>query len=736
MREVSDSQIAGYIAASAAAFMIATQVASKATRDALFLSNFNTDQLPLMWMAAAAFSLVMVLWASRAMARLSPARLIPPVFFSSAFLLLIEWSLIDRFERVASVLLYLHVAAFGSFLVSGFWSIVNERFDPRTAKKKISMIAGGGTLGGLLGGLLAERVAALASVSAMLPLMTLMHLTCGVLVYRLRLRADAARSRSHGSERISPFAGIDAIKRNPYLRDIACFLLATTAGATLIDYVFKSRAVDAFDPGTPLLRYFAVFYAAIGLVTFLIQTLLGRIVLEKLGLAATIVLLPSAAAIGGIAMVLVPGIVLASVMRGSESAIRSSLFRSGYELLYTPVPVNQKRAAKSIIDVGFDRVGDTVGALFVLIFVWLIPNDLVAHNALLGLAFLFSGIAVIIASRLHRGYVDALKNRLVDRAEELDISDLQADAANSIVLQTLGNVNISQIMGRSASRVKVREPDRRAGSRPAEVSSRDAVVSAMIDLRSGSVRKIRERLKEALDPTLTGQVVALLAWDKVSEDVIESLRRSSGRIVGELTDKLRDPLSDFATRRRIPRVLAVCDSQRAVDGLIDGFKDHRFEVRYQCAAALAKIRERRSSIHIAEDRVRQAVLSELDVDNSGWRKRQLVDANDSVSMHQLVADRMNLSLEHVFRLLSLIFEREPMQIALQGLYTNDPQLRGTAMEYLESVLPPKILSGLWPVLENPPSRPKSAARKADPRAELLMSQNSIQINLKTLRQKS
>ena len=178
MRAVSDNEFPGYLAASAAATMIATQVASKATRDALFLSNFNIDQLPFMLIGAAMFSLVTLVWASRAMARFGPTRLIPPVFFSSAVLLLMEWFLIDRFERVAAVIVYLHIAAFGSFLVSGFWSIVNERFDPRSAKKQISMIAGGGTLGGLLGGLLAERVAALASVSAMLPLMTLMHLTC------------------------------------------------------------------------------------------------------------------------------------------------------------------------------------------------------------------------------------------------------------------------------------------------------------------------------------------------------------------------------------------------------------------------------------------------------------------------------------------------------------------------------------------------------------------------------
>jgi len=258
----------------------------------------------------------------------------------------------------------------------------------------------------------------------------------------------------------------------------------------------------------------------------------------------------------------------------------------------------------------------------------------------------------------------------------------------------------------------------------------------MADLRSGSVERVHIRLKRGLDPVVAGQAISLLAWNEVSDDAIKALQRVSGRIVGELSDRLLDPMSDFAVRRRIPRVLAVCDSSRAVDGLVEGFSDHRFEVRYQCAAALMRIHERNGGLQIPEDRIRKTILRELDVDGAGLARTRLVDEGESSIRDELLADRANLSLEHVFRLLSLILDPEPLHIALQGLYTNDPQLRGTAMEYLESVLPPQILSGLWPMLEDPPNRVRPSVPKANPRAELLMSQTSIQLNLKNLREKS
>jgi len=52
----------------------------------------------------------------------------------------------------------------------------------------------------------------------------------------------------------------------------------------------------------------------------------------------------------------------------------------------------------------------------------------------------------------------------------------------------------------------------------------------------------------------------------------------------------------------------------------------------------------------------------------------------------------------VFTLLSLVLPREPLQIAFRSLHSDDKQLRGTALEYLEGVLPASIRQRLWPFL--------------------------------------
>jgi len=130
----------------AATTMIAQQVAGKATRDALFLSNFDVTNLPKVVIAAAIASITGVLIMSRLLSRVSPITLVPAVFGLSAILFVGEWILLDYQPRVASIILYLHMAIFGAILISGFWSIINERFDPHSAKQRVARIAAAAAL--------------------------------------------------------------------------------------------------------------------------------------------------------------------------------------------------------------------------------------------------------------------------------------------------------------------------------------------------------------------------------------------------------------------------------------------------------------------------------------------------------------------------------------------------------------------------------------------------------------
>ena len=105
------------ITASVCAFgIIATQVAGKAARDALFLTEFNISSLPLILMASALISIGAVLLTARSLSLYGPIRVVPPLFFASGILLVAEWAFAMSNTRAASVLVYLHVAIIGAHI--------------------------------------------------------------------------------------------------------------------------------------------------------------------------------------------------------------------------------------------------------------------------------------------------------------------------------------------------------------------------------------------------------------------------------------------------------------------------------------------------------------------------------------------------------------------------------------------------------------------------------------------
>jgi hypothetical protein len=86
----------------------------------------------------------------------------------------------------------------------------------------------------------------------------------------------------------------------------------------------------------------------------------------------------------------------------------------------------------------------------------------------------------------------------------------------------------------------------------------------------------------------------------------------------------------------------------------------------------------------------------------------------------------------VFTLLSLVLPKEPLRISFRALHTDDEMLRGTALEYLESTLPPPVRERLWPLLEDKRPADRAPRSHEEVLAELLVSHASIQVRLQQL----
>ena len=404
----------------ASASLVAQLVAGKATRDALFLTHFGLTLLPAAMIGAALLSALSVIVMSRLLTRVGPARVVPATFAVSAVLFLVEWSISLESERATAIAVYAHTAVFSMAIGSAFWSLVNERFDPHEAKRLVSRITSGGTVGGVIGGLLVWRASSHISVPMMLALLAAMS----VAGLWGSLRTASSSRRKAKPRAIVTRGGVMALGEKPYLRLLAMLVGAGAVIQAFLDWLLSAHATHEYGQGPRLLGFFAFFNMIVGVLSFATQMGLTRFVLEKRGLGGTIKLHPMSVAAGVVLALALPIFWPVLVLRVIEGVTRGSLYRSAYELFYTPLPAAKKRATKTLIDVGVDRIGTALGSALLFVVAELAPLELQTRVALFGVLAM-TGAAWLIASRLQDGYVSALASSLKSGAVALDDDDAE-----------------------------------------------------------------------------------------------------------------------------------------------------------------------------------------------------------------------------------------------------------------------------------------------------------------------
>jgi HEAT repeat protein len=181
-----------------------------------------------------------------------------------------------------------------------------------------------------------------------------------------------------------------------------------------------------------------------------------------------------------------------------------------------------------------------------------------------------------------------------------------------------------------------------------------------------------------------------LTRNEVGNAAMQTLASFGDRVAGQLGDALLDREHySTAARRRLARVLSQGSTARAAASLLQGLEDPDFQVRAQIAQALFALKTRGVRLRV-----------DIEVWLSAARSELL--NQDPVPL----AER----LDCVFSLLKLAYDSDALELARRAMSGPNAKLRGTALEYLENVLPVGLRSALFDVLntERPAvSRPEN-----------------------------
>jgi ATP/ADP translocase/HEAT repeat protein len=273
------------------------------------------------------------------------------------------------------VAFYILILILGILLISQFWTLANDIYDPRQAKRVFGFVGAGASLGGAMGSGLTRFLVESVGTTTMLLISAATLAACmgiATLILKREKRAGTTDAARAGIE--EGVGGDEALKllgSSRHLQVIALVIAFAAIGAAIIEQQLNMATADA--KGAANTDAVAAFLAEIGLYTsligFVIQVALTSRIHRVMGIGFALLVLP--VSLGSTAMIMLfnRGLWAPGLARVLDQSLRYTVDKTSREVLFLPLPLDLKYRAKPFIDVTVDRICKGLGALLILVLI-------------------------------------------------------------------------------------------------------------------------------------------------------------------------------------------------------------------------------------------------------------------------------------------------------------------------------------------------------------------------------
>jgi AAA family ATP:ADP antiporter len=388
--------------------LIAAITIAKTARDSLFLSDLPVQYLPYVFFGLAIWTAIATYLFGRFTAS-QPTHIVlarSNLIIAASLFLFAAW--FWAAPGAPAVAFYIWLGAYGVLAVAQFWILVDERINPRQARRLFTVVAAGGILGGVFGGALAVVEGQLGAPQWLLVIAAALHLLAYPLARQSGRRMEEAPPdpRRFGGEEET---GLRRAFQHPFVRALVLIFLLGGITSTVLEYQFKLLVQGRITDAGELTSFFGMFYWMQSMVAVVIQVFVTRWFLYRFGARAARASLPAGILLGSALSLVLPPFLPIVLTRLYDTAMRISLFRTAGEFLFFPLSDSLRRQAKRIIDAIVSRAAEAISGLAILAINFFLGGSIFQFSILL---CLLSIVWLNMSIAVHRAYVRELSRSL------------------------------------------------------------------------------------------------------------------------------------------------------------------------------------------------------------------------------------------------------------------------------------------------------------------------------------